>query len=130
MNKELELLEAICRGVDPRDGTFLDTPRDPDLDKARLAYLERLRRMAKRSERKPPAAAHPPMHGKAWSPEDDSALERAWLADGSTTAEALAARFGRVEGAIIARLVHIGLFSDRDQARAANAERALKAKEM
>lgn len=27
--KELELIEAICRGIDPRDGSILDTRRDP-----------------------------------------------------------------------------------------------------
>ena len=125
--KELELLEAICRGVDPRDGTFLDTPRDPDLDRARLAYLGKLRRFAKRYAAIPAAAempVRPLMHGKAWKPEDDEALKKAWDGDSSATAAVLGERFGRGEGAIIARLVRIGLFSDREKAAEANAARA------
>ena len=35
--KELELIEAICRGIDPSDGSILDTQRDPDLDEVRTA---------------------------------------------------------------------------------------------
>lgn len=125
--RELELLEAICRGVDPRDGTFLDTPRDPDLDRARLAYLGKLRRFAKRCAAIPAAAdapGRPLMHGKAWTSEDDAALKKAWEVDGSATAALLGERFGRGEGAIIARLVHLGLFSDREKAAEANAARA------
>lgn len=124
--KELELLETICRGVDPRDCTYLDTPRNPDLDKARLAYLAKLRRFAKHCAAAPEVAVttgRPPMHGKAWTAENDKALQSAWGADDATTAAVLGERFGRGEGAILARLVHLGLFSDRDQARKANARR-------
>lgn len=122
--KELELLEAICRGVDPRDGTFLDTPRDPDLDRVRLSYLSKLRRMHKRfgatGDTHGAVQAKPQMHGKVWTDSDDSALACAWTSDPTVTVETLAGRFGRGEGAIIARLVHVGLCSDRDQAREAN----------
>lgn len=127
MIKELELLEAICRGVDPRDGTFLETPRDPDLDKVRLTYLAKLRRMAKRfnsSSDVSATASRPAMHGKAWATADDAALKNAWTAEGSATAAVLGERFGRGEGAILARLVHLGLFEDRERAHEANAARA------
>lgn len=127
MIKELELLEAICRGVDPRDGTFLETPRDPNLDKIRLNYLAKLRRISKRFNVPPDAAlptSPPAMHGKPWATADDEALRTTWESDNSATAALLGARFGRGEGAILARLVHLGLFSDREQAREANGGRA------
>lgn len=131
MIKELELLEAICRGVDPRDGTFLETPRDPDLDKVRLSYLAKLRRIAKRFNSSSAVSAptlRPAMHGKAWATADDEALKNAWTAEGSATAAALGERFGRGEGAILARLVHLGLFIDREKAHEANAARAAAGK--
>lgn len=122
MIRELELLEAICRGVDPRDGTFLETPRDPDLDKVRLNYLAKLRRMAKRfsSTSGAQAASRPAMHGKAWASADDEALRSAWTTESSATAAMLGERFGRGEGAILARLVNLGLFEDRERASEAN----------
>jgi len=127
MIKELELLEAICRGVDPRDGSLLETPRDPDLDKVRLNYLAKLRRISKRFNVSPGAAlppSPPSMHGKPWKTADDEALRTAWESDNSATAAFLGERFGRGEVAILARLVHLGLFSDREQARGANRGRA------
>lgn len=126
MIKELELLEAICRGVDPRDGTFLETPRDPDLDKVRLNYLAKLRRMVKRfnsSSGVSSSTSRPAMHGKPWTTGDDEALSTAWESDNFATAAFLGERFGRGEGAILARLVHLGLFRDRELAREANSGR-------
>ena len=64
------------------------------------------------------------MHGKAWATADDAALKNAWTAEGSATAAVLGERFGRGEGAILARLVHLGLFEDRERAHEANAARA------
>ncbi len=63
------------------------------------------------------------MHGSAWAKEDDQALHLAWESDATPTASALGERFGRSKGAIIARLVHIGLFADRDAARLADQAR-------
>jgi len=49
--RELDLLEAICRGVDPCDGTTLNTPRNPILDRARLTYLAKLRSAVRRANK-------------------------------------------------------------------------------
>ena len=50
---ELELIEFIYQGVDPRTGELLNTPRDPVLDKHRAAYLQTLRKFTRK--RKPAA---------------------------------------------------------------------------
>jgi len=126
IQKEIELLEAICHGVDPRDGTLLETPRDPDLDKARLTYLSKLKRLSRRAAEKSGAQSSTPkplMHGKAWSHEDDDSLRLAWMSEPDIDAAALGIRFGRVTGAIIARLAHVGIFPDRESAREENQAR-------
>ena len=127
--KELELLEAICRGIDPRDGSVLNTQRDPNLDEARLTYLHELRRFAQRSVKQVRATSDDrqkmPNHGKSWSTENDSALKSAWNADPTVTCSELASRFGRGEGAIVARLAHLGVFPDRLSAREANTLRVI-----
>lgn len=65
------------------------------------------------------------MHGSAWSNTDDQALQRAWESAEMPSAATLADRFGRSKGAIIARLVHVGLYADRDAARQADQERTI-----
>lgn len=130
--RELELLEAICRGIDPCDGSVLDTPRDPDLDKARLSYLAKLKRMKKRvsvaANPRPKAdSCKPPMHGKAWSASHDAALLAKWRAAEAPTAEEIGKDLGRGTEAILARLAHLGEYEDRESARSASAARTHRA---
>lgn len=130
--RELELLEAICRGIDPRDGSILDTPRDPDLDKARLSYLEKLKRMKRRvsvvaKARPEMDASKPPMHGKAWSASHDAELLAKWRAAEAPTAEEIGQYLGRGTEAILARLAHLGEYEDRESARTASSARAHRA---
>ena len=128
--KELDLLSAICKGIDPCDGTILDTPRDPELDKARLSYLEKLKRMEKRL-RTTAAVQHshvatkdrPVLAGKSWTKPQDEILVKSWASPARPTAKALAEQLYRSEGAIIARLVHLEQYPDRDSARLENARR-------
>lgn len=63
------------------------------------------------------------MLGKAWPPDDDNALKERWFSPGAPTAAMLGEAFARSQGAIIARLVHLGVYPDRDSARQANALR-------
>lgn len=125
MLPELEIVEALCRGVDPRTGEMLNTPRDPRIDQIRLRFLNALRRHGRRNggdqERKSPQNAEYPNRGKAWSPEDDRDLEERWNA--GSTLDQMVPMFGRTAGALAARLVYLAIFPDRDEARKANVAR-------
>ena len=117
---ELELLEAICKGIDPRTGEILDTPHNPDLDKKRLDYLDALRQALKPIT----SDANSPINqGKPWTQKDDIRLKSMWLSTQQNTAKNISDQFMRSEGAIIARLVKIGLYTDRDAAIEANKKR-------
>lgn len=126
--QELDLFEAICKGIDPRDGTVLDTPRDPDLDKARLSYLGKLRRLAKRLrpvDRAPSGTTAGadtvyPNKGKTWSLDDSKILESRWQK--GETLDAISRDLGRTPGALSARLSSV-LGIDRELIRTQNAAR-------
>lgn len=117
---ELDLIEKICRGIDPATGEMLDTPKDPALDKARLAYLAKLRSVARKSMTVTTPAVSARNKWKPWLKSDDDALTAAWKASPSLTVEQLAERFGRSGGAIEARLAHLKLYATRDDVRVAN----------
>jgi len=83
----------------------------------RKAAKQRVHALATAGGWSPSSKVEAAMHGIAWSRHDDEALKRAWETEQTATAAALGQRFGRSTGAIIARLVHIGLFPDRETAR-------------
>ncbi|OWY40035.1 hypothetical protein CEK28_04685 [Xenophilus sp. AP218F] len=58
--------------------------------------------------------------GRRWTEEDDGKLRRDWRGADAPSCGELALRLGRTRGAIIARLVRIGEFPDRDAAIAAD----------
>jgi hypothetical protein len=53
--------------------------------------------------------------GKPWSKDENDELR--WEISQNESLEAIAAKHGRSEGGIVARMVHIGLAEDRDAAR-------------
>jgi hypothetical protein len=126
---ELELMELIYQGVDPRTGELLNTLRDPELDKRRAAYLQTLRRAARgrksakhsglvASEVKPQAHADKPTHhGAPWSEQEEARLRELWACASMPTLDQLAQEFGRGEAGISSRLVKLGIFADREAAR-------------
>ena len=125
--RELELLEDICRGIDPTTGEVFDTPRDPALDRARLAYLTKLRSIAKKRKHHGHSEAdigNPVSnHGKSWSKADNEKLIEEWNSALAPNAAFLAKKFSRSKGAILARLVHLGVYETREEARAADISR-------
>lgn len=124
--KELKLLEAICRGIDPRDDTVLDTPRDPDLDRARLAYLDKLRRFSKKLESGQDELGSSYLlsnQGARWLPEDDDKLKEIWKSNLCATIEELMKIFGRTKGAITSRLLRLGIVQDSDSMKKENEQR-------
>lgn len=114
--QELELLEMICKGIDPRTGEVLDTPRDPILDKRRLAYLGAIRKMC-RNTGNAEVANDGDHRGTRWSEVDNEQLRQLWLDEPLPTLDQVAKVMGRTPGAIAARLVKIALYPDRDAAR-------------
>ena len=70
------------------------------------------------------ASAKPVNHGKAWSVADDAHVLALWKSADAPSASIIATVLGRAEGSIVARLVHLGLFPDREAARAADLMRA------
>jgi hypothetical protein len=108
------VLEALADGLDPTSGEGLPpgTPlNSPEVVRALHAALAALDDQIKRSS----AAGGPANAGKSWSPQDDGALTEAW--DAGEGLKRIAARFGRTEDSIAARLVKIGKVPDRQTAR-------------
>lgn len=125
VKQELDVMAIICKGIDPRDGTFFDTPRDPILDKARLNYLSALKKAARRSGISQTISTEEvkeqPNQGQPWVGADDNSLKEMWATGSSAS---VAGRvLGRGEGAIFARLVFLGIFETRSDARRANESR-------
>lgn len=64
-----------------------------------------------------------PNAGKAWSASDDARLRASWHDPAAPDCASIAQSMGRSRAAIIARLVRIGEYPDRDAVRAADRER-------
>lgn len=64
-----------------------------------------------------------PHAGKPWSTSDDARLRASWHDPAAPNCLSIAQTMGRSRAAIIARLVRIGEFPDRDAVRAADRER-------
>lgn len=75
------------------------------------------------AERPAPARTGTRRFGEPWRRDEDRQLAERWNGEGRPTARALAEQFGRSEGAILARLVRLGLYADRDAARDADRQR-------
>lgn len=128
VEQELELMLIVCRGIDPRDGTFFDTPVDLALEAARANYIAALRALG--TGLAPATAKQNPLldqpnQGQPWSLTDDAALKEMW-ASGSNASDAGRA-LGRGDGAIIARLVFLRVFESRSIARRVDASRRVPA---
>ncbi len=78
------------------------------------------------------AAAHTdvatdiPNAGKAWSASDDARLRASWHDPAAPDCASIAQSMGRSRAAIIARLVRIGEYPDRDAVRVADRERGVR----
>jgi hypothetical protein len=64
-------------------------------------------------------------HGKKWTEELDQKLTLLWNGTApNNTISAIATALGRSEVAIVARLVKLGLVTDREEARSISKQRA------
>ncbi|NHR06520.1 hypothetical protein HA052_15110, partial [Chromobacterium haemolyticum] len=78
------------------------------------------------AEKPPTRPAAPPAAGKqgaVWTVTDDQQLKTLWHSPAQPDSLAIAKQLGRSRGAILARLVRLGLFSDRDAAYQADQAR-------
>lgn len=78
------------------------------------------------AETPPAKPAAPPAAGKqgaVWTVADDQQLKTLWHSPAQPDSQAIAKQLGRSRGAILARLVRLGLFSDREAAYQADQAR-------
>ncbi|RBJ65377.1 hypothetical protein C3L29_040190, partial [Pseudomonas sp. MWU12-2534b] len=78
---------------------------------------------AETSPTKPAAPPTADKQGAAWTVADDQQLKTLWHSPAQPDSQAIAKQLGRSRGAILARLVRLGLFSDRDAAYQADLAR-------
>lgn len=127
--KELELLEMISRGIDPRTGEVLDTPRDPVLDRKRLSYLSALRKVCRSTStatRTLSSHVGNDNRGARWLDADIEHLRSLWFSEPLPTLDQLAEELGRTPVAIAARLVKMGLYPSRTDVSEVSDERKAK----
>lgn len=118
MLNELEVVEMLCRGVDPRTGEVMNTPRNPGIDELRLKFLKALKAL----DRKPGDNTNSikrfqpdsefPNKGKKWEPDDIIKLKASW--DEGLTLDSMTSHFGRTAGALCAKLADVCESGDRD----------------
>lgn len=131
MLPELEIIEALCRGVDPRTGEIVGTPRDPKVDQIRLRLLDALRRLDRQRAKDKPINSGGQYgefadlvflnRGKAWLMDDDEQLSTRWKC--GATLDEMEKEFGRTAGALAARLAKLKIVADREVARQINIQR-------
>ncbi len=124
-----KIINLLARGIHPLDGSVLGAEgcwNHPIVIRALLFaadYLEGDTFFTNPSAKKPLSISRA---GKAWTPDEDNEL-RIGFSQGDTL-QVLAECHHRSEGAIIARLVHLGLAKDRNEVREIFAQRRVKCK--
>lgn len=129
MLAELEIVELLCKGINPCSGEDLNTPRHPEVDAARLKLLDELKRLSRRvtplvpNTTKSLRGANPsfPNHGKKWNSDDALKLRVSWNA--GDTLDSIASKLGRTAGALCAKLALDRIVGDRDAICAENVRR-------
>lgn len=122
-----KIINLLARGIHPLDGSVLDDEgcwNHPIVIRALLFaadYLEGDTFATNPSAKKPLRICRA---GKAWTPDEDKELRIGFSQ--RNTLQVLAECHHRSEGAIIARLVHLGLANDRDEVREIFAQRRVK----
>lgn len=105
------IVEALASGIDPETGEVLpaqSTFNSPQVIRALFVAGKALDSAAKRAERD---NSLPGNAGRSWSDEEDKELLA--IFDSGTPVKCIAAKHGRTQGAIAARLVRLGRIKDR-----------------
>jgi hypothetical protein len=110
-NETIKIIQALANGTDPITGeVFSDSSpyNHPKIIRALFQTLKALERYRGREERE---RNLPGNAGKPWRDDQDRELISGF--DAGASAKELAAKHGRTEYAITARLVKLGKISDR-----------------
>jgi len=105
------VVEALASGINPETGEVLpaqSTFNSPQVIRALFVAGKALDRAAKRAERD---NSLPGNAARSWSDEEDKEL--LGLFDSGAPVKSIAAKHGRTQGAIAARLVRLGRIKDR-----------------
>jgi hypothetical protein len=124
----LRVLNLLARGIHPVTGEVLDDGgcwNDPSVIRALLFAVDCLSQMRQTTQRVEKSKTLQDRSGKAWSPHEDSELRIGF--ERQETLQHLSNRHKRSRGAIIARVTHLGLVNDRDEARKMFSARSCKA---
>jgi hypothetical protein len=114
----LKVLNLLARGIHPANGEMLDDGgcwNHPSVIRALLFATDYLSEMGPTSQGDEKSKSSQDRSGKAWSPQEDSELSIGF--ERQETLQHLSKRHKRSRGAIIARVSHLGLVKDRDEAR-------------
>jgi hypothetical protein len=109
-NETLKIIQALANGTDPITGeVFPDSSpyNHPKIIRALFQTLKTLERSRTREERERPGNA-----GKPWDEKEDRELVKDF--DARTALKEIAAKHGRSEYAITARLVKLGKLSETE----------------
>ena len=105
-NEAKSIIEALANGVDPETGEVLSAQsvfNNPQVIRALFIATKALDGLTKREQRK---KTLPDKAGMAWSKLEDSELLSDF--DVGRSIKDIAAKHGRTEGAISARLIRLG----------------------
>jgi hypothetical protein len=108
-NETIKIIQALANGTDPMTGeVFPDSSpyNHPKIIRALFQTLKAMEKYRGREERERPGNA-----GKPWDEKEDRELIEEF--DAGTPAKKLAAKHGRTEYAIEARLVKLGKIPER-----------------
>jgi hypothetical protein len=113
----LRILKLLARGIHPANGETLDDGcwSHPSVIRALLFAADYLSETSSTPQREEKTKTFQDRSGKAWSQNEDSELRIGF--ERQETLQHLSSRHKRSRGAIIARVVHLGLANDRDEAR-------------
>ncbi len=128
MLAELEIVNSLFLGLDPRTGLKLDTPASAKVGKARQRLLEVLIDLDKKiaqatnssgKARKP--KANPSNHHAIWHQPEIDQLSDQW--NNGASVDSISKNLGRTPLSVSTRLVKLGFASDRYIIKQINIER-------
>lgn len=106
-----KVIDALANGIDPETGELLPAQsifNSPQIIRALFVAVAALDKTAKRAERD---SSLPSNAGRSWPESEDKELLASF--DAGSPVKEIAAKHGRTQGAITARLVRLGRIKDR-----------------
>jgi hypothetical protein len=106
-----QIIDALAHGIDPETGEILPAQsafNSPSVIRALFVAIKALESAEKRAERD---SSLPKNSGRAWSEAEDQELLA--IFDIGIPIKEIAAKHGRTQGAIAARLIRLGKIKDR-----------------